>query len=383
MDFQKKNTIRKSSFILLYILVFLFVGCSKQSKEKRTDGTEIVFNYAKQIKAYRYPDHIKLDVLNPWDDSKILQTYFLVPKGKEFKTDQQGILIHTPLDKSVIYASVHCALLDEINAYSAIAGVCDLKYINMKKIHEDCQAGKIIDMGEAMNPDIEKIMDLRPDALFISPFENSGGHGRVEKLGIPIFECADYMENTSLGRAEWIKVYGMMFGKENEADSIFTEVENTYLSLCEKAKKAEKRPSVLYGLKNGSAWYVPGGACFIAQLIKDAGANYIFKEDNHSGSVPLSFETVFNKGCDAEFWLFTYNLNKDKTYQELKTDCKPYSYFKAFKDRNIYAVNTGAVPYYEETPYHPEKILKDMIFIFHPETLEKDDQLQYFSKLAE
>ncbi|MCB9018204.1 MAG: ABC transporter substrate-binding protein [Paludibacteraceae bacterium] len=386
MNKQKRDkTIRNLSILLSLFLPFLFTNCSKQKTDSNEGtGTEIKFTYAKQIKAFKYPDFTKVEVLNPWDSSKTLQTYYLIPQGREMKEEKrQGTVIRTPITKSVIYASVHCALISELNAYDAIAGVCDLKHIHLESIQEGCRTGKIADLGDGMNPDIEQIIDMRPEAMFISPFENSGGHGRIEKIGIPIFECADYMENTALGRAEWIKIYGMMFGREREADSIFKRVEAVYLFLHGKAIACQPHPSVIYGLKSGSAWYVPGGKCFISQMFADAGANYIFQDDKHNGSVPLSFETVFEKGCDADIWLFMYNRKKDMTYKDLREEHATYSQFRAFKKKQIYACNTGNIPFYEETPFHPELYLQDLINIFHPELRPKDYGLQYFSKLAE
>lgn len=141
-------------------------------------------------------------------------------------------------------------------------------------------------------------------------------------------------------------------------------------------------PSVISELKNGSAWYVPGGKSTSARIYADAGANYVFADDEHSGSVPLAFETVFDKGQNADFWLIKYNQAIDKTYKELEQDYAPYTGFRAFKERNIYGCNTGKVDFYEDSPFHPDRLLKDLIKIFHP-TLLEGYELKYFTKLAE
>ena len=216
----------------------------------------------------------------------------------------------------------------------------------------------------------------------LSPFENSGGYGRVEKLNIPIIECADYMETSVLGRAEWMRFYGMLFGKQAQGDSLFANVEKEYLSLKKQVVNALPKPSVICDLKSGSAWYMPGGKSTTAGFYADAGGEYILKNENHSGSVPLAFETVFDKGQNADFWLIKYNQPTNMTYRQLAKEYMPYSGFRAFKQHQVYGCNTNTVPFYEESPFHPDYLLKDLIKIFHP-TLFDGYQLRYFTKLAD
>ena len=273
-------------------------------------------------------------------------------------------------------------MLKDLGALNSIGGVCDLKYIKLPEIEEGCRNGTITDVGDGMNPNIERIIDLHPDAILLSPFENSGGYGRVEKLNVPIIECADYMETSSLGRAEWMRFYGLLFGKKAEADAMFASVERSYKDLQELVKPISFAPSVMCDLKTSSTWYTPGGNSTIARLYADAGANYIFREDTHSGSLPYPFEVIFEKGQQTDFWLIRYNQPIDKTYKELEKEFAPYAGFRAFKERNIYGCNTNRVPFYEETPFHPDWLLKDLIKIFHPSLLESYE-LRYYKKLSE
>ena len=240
----------------------------------------------------------------------------------------------------------------------------------MPEVIEGCRNGSIVDAGDGMNPDIEKIIDLHPDALMLSPFENSGGHGRVDKLNIPIIECADYMETSPLGRAEWMRFYGMLFGREAQADSLFAIVEEKYSELKQMvAAAATERPTLITDLKSGSAWYVPGGRSTTGQLYADAGAQYVFGDRNVSSSIPLSFEAVFERGQDAQLWLVRYNQPQEMTYEQMERDYAPYAGFRAFKERHIYGCNTAYVPFYEDFPFHPDLLLKDLIKIFHPSLL--------------
>lgn len=376
---------RISLFIHLLASVLLLSACGGGSKTASvcTAEREIPLRYAENLSLRATDDYVVARLRNPWDTTKVLHTYLLVDKDKPLPEGlPEGTPVRVPLSKAVVYSAVHCGLLQQIGAFGSIGGVCDLRYIKLPEVQEGCRNGTITDAGSGMNPDIEKIIDLHPDAIMLSPFENSGGYGRVEKLNTPIIECADYMETSALGRAEWMRFYGLLFGRAQEADSLFAEVEKNYNELKAMAAPASDAPSVISELKNGSAWYVPGGKSTFARLYADAGADYVFAGDGHSGSVPLAFETVFDKGQDADFWLIKYNQAVDKTYGELERDYAPYAGFRAFKERNIYGCNTGKVSFYEDSPFHPDRLLKDLIKIFHPSLLE-GYELNYFTKLAD
>ena len=374
-----------SVFITLWVTVLFLSACGGKSStvSGSAQGDSIPLHYSSNLSLIDYEDYIVAQLRNPWDTTKILHTYVLVDKKQPLPQElPQGTLVRTPLSKAVIYSSVHCSLLKDLGALNSIGGVCDLKYIKLPEIEEGCRNGTITDVGDVMNPNIERIIDLHPDAILLSPFENSGGYGRVEKLNVPIIECADYMETSSLGRAEWMRFYGLLFGKKTEADAMFASVERSYKDLQELVKPISFAPSVMCDLKTSSTWYTPGGNSTIARLYADAGANYIFREDTHSGSLPYPFEVIFEKGQQTDFWLIRYNQPIDKTYKELEKEFAPYAGFRAFKERNIYGCNTNRVPFYEETPFHPDWLLKDLIKIFHPSLLE-GYELRYYKKLSE
>lgn len=331
------------------------------------------------------------DVWNPWkedgskkekDDKVLLHRYVLVPSDGEVPENlPQGELIRTPLKKSVVYTSVHTSLFDELGNYDAIKGVCDKEYMYLDKIRKDVAEGKITDCGLGTNPDIERIIELNPDAILLSPFENAGTYGKLGKLGIPIIECADYMENSALGRAEWVRFYGMLIGKEKEADSLFNAVEADYNATKALVKNAKNRPTAITEKKYGSTWYVAGALSTVGGLLSDAGADYVFYDEKVSGSVPMAPEVVFDRAQQADIWMFKYNQAVDITSDQLAAEWGNYSKMKAFKQGNVYQCNLSLVPYYEETPFHPNILLKDYVKIFHPEVL-KDYQLRYYKRLT-
>lgn len=371
--------------LLCCSLLFVLSACrgGKQETVLPDCGDTISLRYADNLALVAYPDYTVATLRNPWDTLKTLHTYVLVPASRPLPARlPAGTVVRTPLRKAVVYSSVHCSLMDKLGVAGSIGGVCDLKYIKLPGVQDGCRRGVIADCGSGMNPDMEKIIDLHPDAILLSPFENSGGYGRIEKLDIPIIECADYMETSALGRAEWMRFYGLLFGAASRADSLFAEVDSCYGQLKRRAALSSVSLSIVSELKSGSAWYVPGGRSTTGRLFGDACGRYVFAEDRHSGSIPLSFETVFDKAGDADVWTIKYNRDRDMTYSDLAADYTGYTGFKAFKTRNIYGCNTAKVPFYEETPFRPDYLLADLIQILHPEIGDLGG-LRYFCKLNE
>lgn len=375
---MKKNT----GFLILVSLILLLAGCHRNKISETHEGKEIRFDYAKLIRVWECDGFKKMEIRNPWDTTCLLQTYLLVDKTKEIPANHpNGVVVRVPLEKSAVFTTVHCSLIEELGAVNSISGICELEYITNPNIISLTQSGKIVDFGSSMSPDIEKIITVSPDAILLSPFNNSGGHGGLDKLGIPIVECADYMESDPLGRAEWIKLYGMLFGKESEADSIFSKVTETYTQIEKEAQQETgSHPSLLYGLDNGGSWFIPGGKSYMAKMFASAGANYIFGETTHSGAEPFAFETVYDKGCNADIWLILGTEVADKTYKDLQR----FSNFKSYKEKRVYACNTTKTSFFDEIPFHPERLLKDLYIIFHSEKYgDVNEYLHYYRKLAE
>ena len=332
-------------------------------------GDTIRLKYARLLTMVRYADRTEVSIADPWNKGKTLHKYILMAENDENHGERdfpEGTVVETPLRRTVIGTSVHCGLLGQFGRMDAIAGVCDLQYVHLPEVQQRAREGKTVDCGSGLQPTVEKIISLKPDAIFLSPFQNSGGYGRVEDLGITIIEMADYMEPSALGRAEWMRFYGMLVGAEAEADSLFAEVERNYLALRQKAS-GNTHHSVLMDKLIGSVWYVPGGQSTLGRMLADAAIDYPWKDDTHSGSVALPFESVFQKALNADFWLFRYNSPHPITYDELLSEKSAYSEFKAMREYKAYGCNTATSTFYEDTPFHPDHLLRDFITIAHPE----------------
>ena len=362
---------------------------------------------------YQYAEAI---IANPWKAGTILHRYILIPKGEEgdktvamlAKRRSTGArcttdTVRTPVERSAVFIAPHCQLMYELGCQQAIRGVCDLDYINIPDVKKRAALSgntsaqnPIVNCGSSMAPDIERIIALKPEAILLSPFENSGGYGKLDKLHIPIIEAADYMESSPLGRAEWMKFYGMLFGNEEgrvkreegksngisgscepKADSLFAKIEKEYLSLKAQAAGYRKGLSILTERKTGNVWYVPGGQSTIGILLKDANARYIFEGDQHSGSLAMSPEQILAKGKQVDVWAFKYFGGAPLSQAQLLQEYDGYKALAAFNRGNIYQVDTSTVPYFELTSFHPELLLREFIILAHGERFGK---LRFYKK---
>jgi len=353
---------RKVSFILLAALL---LGACKGGTQFQSEGG--IMKLASHITVHETPHSYHVRIANPWKKGNLLHTYtFTDSLPTDYKFSRADNTVHVPLKRVVVMTNSLAHLMVELGVEDCIAGVCEPEYISDTLIRARLDDGTIADCGNSMYPTVEKIMELHPDAIMVSPFEQTG-YGQLEKLGIPLLECADYMETSPLSRAEWIRFYGRLFGASACADSLYDKVSLDYNRLKESASKTVSRPKVMLDTRSGSAWYVAGGGSTIGRMIADAGAEYIFSDNENSGSVPLSFETVFEKAQDADVWLLKNSSSVPLTYSLLESDFKSYSSFKPFKERNIWVCNVNEVPYFELSSFHPEILLRDFISIFHPE----------------
>lgn len=382
------------------LVVLLVVACQGGKTASGEGGDTLQMKYAELLTIVKHNDGAYTEAIieNPWKKGTTLHKYILVPKGKEgdetvarLKDDirenatlQMGShcdIVRTPLESNVVFTAPHCQLMYELGCKNAITGVCDKDYINIPDIKERVKLsdGKastsdtdkvIIDCGSSMQPDMERIIALKPEGLLISPFENSGGYGKLDKLNIPIIETADYMETSPLGRAEWMKFYGLLFKSEERSDSLFSSIEKEYLALKAEAAKLPQGLSILTERKMGSVWYVPGGKSTMGILLKDANAKYIFADDTHSGSLAYGPERILSKGTQVDVWAFKYFGGKALSKNDLLAEYEGYKVLKAFNSNSIYQVDTSTQPYFELTSFHPEILLREFIILAHPKATQ-------------
>ena len=346
------------------------------------EGDTIPLTYARNLTLIKGDGYVKAELRNPWDTTKNLHTYIMIPDSLPIPENlPEGTVVRTPLKNSIVYSSVHQSLIDELGALEAISGVMDVSYVRDRKMLQKIEAGEVEDCGSNTVPNLERIVKMNPDGILISPYEDSGSYGKLGQLGIPLIECADYMEYTPLGRAEWIKFYGLLYGKSQEADLIFQNTEKEYNSLKNRAANLSAKPKVLTDLLYGQSWSMPGAESSMGIFIIDAGGVNPFTDYKGKSNVQVSAEQVLHKMGDADIWLLRYWQDSEKTKKELADDNPVYSHFKPFNEDKIWGCNTKDVAFYEDVPFHPQWLLAELITLFHPEVDSINVSKRFFTPL--
>lgn len=376
----------KKTLILVFTIMTLSLlpSCGGGNASHSGEGDKITMRHARNISMEELGDSVTLVTLrNPWDTTRTMARYALIPRGKEApKSLPEGtVTLNIPLERSVVYSGVHVALIDELGAMDAINGVCDAAYINDVNAKSAIASGKIADCGNNQSPNIERIVSLRPQVILLSPYEKTDEAARFARTGISVVETADYMEPTPLGRAEWMRFYGRLYGKGEIADSIFASIEKRYDEIRERAAKAKTKPRVLFDRIYSGAWDVPTSQSVTGRLIKDAGGLNPFEMRLESGSAHLTAEEVLYKAGNADIWLIRHFESSVLSLSRLKADDPIYSKFKAFKTGNVYGANTLEHPLFEDCAFHPQLVLEEMVRLLHPELTAPGDTLRYYRKL--
>lgn len=368
--------------LALLLIVGLSLGCGRQASRPERGGEAMTMRYSKLLSIDDEGGVYRVRIHDPWGDSvKLLHEYLLVPREAEVPAVAEDVtVVRVPLERSLVYSAVHTGAIAELTGgVGAVAGVCDPQYFTDSAMLAGIAGGAIADCGNSMSPTLERVIDLSPDAILLSPYQNAN-YGEITKIGIPIVECADYMENTPLGRAEWIRFYGLLYGERERADSIFAAVESRYKELANKASSVSNKPKVITENVINGIWYVPGGDSYMAHMLADAGADYPWADNASSGSLQMDFAQVYDKAHDARYWLIkTFD---HVTLASLKASFPLNDKMDAYSNGGVYACNTAASPLFTEFPYHPELLLHDFIMIFHPE-LGLQGELRYYHQVSD
>ena len=284
----------------------------------------------------------------------------------------------------MVTSTTHIPMVELLNEETAIIGFPYSKYVSSEKTRILIDAGKITEIGKENSLNTEILLDLQPE-LVVGYSVSSADKSltTIKKAGINVIYNGDWLEETPLGRAEWIKFFGVLFDKEKQADSIFGIIEDNYLAAKNIALKSTLKPTILSGaIMSKDIWNLPAGESFVSQFLKDANLDYLWKDSKGKGSLSLSFESVFDKGKNADFWIAPgYFSSKEQLLQSNQL----YTKFKSFKEDNIYTPSTkkgktGGVIYYELASTRPDLVLKDIIKITNPDLLP-DYKFVFFEKM--
>lgn len=370
---------------LVSILVFFIFSISCKKGVEKVDQeieSKSTIKYAKGFDIVDSEGTKKLIIKAAYQNSDEIFEYLI--KNRNNKENGLKNTIFTPIQKIVVTSTTHIPMVELLNEESSIVGFPYSKYISSEKTRVLIDAGKITEIGKENSLNTEILLDLQPE-LVVGYSVSSADKSltTIKKAGINVIYNGDWLEETPLGRAEWIKFFGVLFDKEQEADSIFNVIETNYLKAKNIALQSTKKPTVLSGaIMSKDIWNLPAGDSFVAQFLKDANIDYLWKNSEGKGSLSLSFESVFDKGKDADFWIAPgYFSSKE---QLLKSN-QLYTKFKSFKENNVYSPaikkgKTGGVIYYELASTRPDLVLKDIIKITNPELLP-DYEFVFFEKM--
>ena len=370
-------------FILLAFLVL--ISCNQKVKtEVSTDALNNSIKHAKGFDIQYINGNIKLTIKTPYPNSNQHFEYLLVQENFDISTLPVSTnIIKIPVKKIVVTSTTHIPMLELLGEEQALVGFPNTKYVSSKKTRKLIDSGVIQELGMDASLNTEILIDLEPDVV-IGFSMNAGNKSfqTIERANIPVIINGDWLEETPLGRAEWLKLFGILFGKESLADSIFLNIENEYNKVKKTASQTATKPTILSGAMFKDVWNLPAGESFVSQFLKDANTNYLWKHTKGKGSLQLNFENVLDKAQNAAIWIAPGYF---ETKEQMLNSSPHYAEFDAFNKNNIYTFatkkgETGGVIYFELAPARPDLVLKDIIKITHPE-LFTEDKFTFFDKM--
>ena len=339
--------------------------------EKKLDIRHAKGFWLEQKQGYRL-----LHIKDPQSTNSTEYIFALRQRGTQPGIPAHMEIIDLPVTSLICMTSLQLSNFIRLEATDKVTGISSTRFLTNPIIKQQLAEGKTKKIGIEGNFDPEIIMNLDPGIILISPFKQ-GGYDAMKEVDIPLVPHLGYKETTPLGQAEWIKFAGLLIGQEEKAGQIFTDIENRYNALKTLTDTVKHRPVVLSGEIHGGNWYAVGGQSFLAQIFKDAGADYFLKDDPHSGGVNLDFETVYNLSDNADYWRILNSFPGTYSYRNLKSQDERYADFKAFRQKGIIYCNMREKAYYEKMPMEPDLLLSDFIKVFHPNLLPEYQPVFY------
>jgi iron complex transport system substrate-binding protein len=367
----------KSNFLLVFAcsLFFILSGC-KQINEKKSASFSASANnvkYAKGLEIYKYDGYSIMKITKPWPEATSGFTYILKEKNGIIPDSLKKFpIISVPIQSIVVTSTTHIPSLEMLGVENTLLGFPSTNFISSVKTRKRIDAGKVREVGINESLNTEVLIDMKPDVIVSFGINNSNPTiDNLQKSGLNVLINGDWTEQSPLGKAEWIKFFGALYGLDAKANSLFNTIENNYKNALALAEKTTQKPTVLSGAMFQNQWYVPQGESWVSVFLKDAQSDYLWKDTKGFGSLSLPFETILDKAQNATFWIAPGDFSSLKQM----SDSNPhYAEFSSFKNKKVYsyAINKGAkggIVYFELASARPDLVLKDLIKIFHPELL--------------
>lgn len=336
--------------------------------------------------AVKYHNSYKVvTVAMPWPGAEEAQQYVLVQCGAP---TPEGVdtaqVIEVPVQSIATMSTTYLPFLDAYGVLDRLVAVDDVTYVNNPTVLAMAEAGDLAQIGYGAGVNVEQLLDLAPDVVMTygSGAPEYDAHPVLLNAGLQVVLNAEWLADSPLARAEWGKFIALFFNKEAAAETFFAETVTRYDDLTAQAAAVENKPTVFTDSEYQGTWYVAGGQSFTAQLLADAGAEYLWADNESTASIPLAFETVFDVAANADDWI---NVGFVNSLAEMQGADERYTEFAAFQQGNVWNNNkrqnaNGGNDYYESAVAHPDDVLADLIAIFHPELLP-DHAFVYYQPL--
>ena len=384
-----KTLLKKIAFV--GVLLICTLSCKEKSvpvNEEKSSRTSQL-KYAKGFTIENYTNLTVLKVNSPWPNTTKPLKYALIPKEKmavmTINRDEFDAIIAVPIEKIVVTSTTHIPALEALNEETKLIGFPDTQYVSSKKTRRLIDEGHVAELGSNETLNVESVINLQPELVIGFGINGqNAAYKTIQNSNIPVVFNGDWTEENPLGKAEWIKFFALFFQKEKVAENIFSEIEENYISAKNLADKANKKPTVMAGAMYKDIWYLPGGNSWAAQFLKDANAQYLWEETDESGSLSLGWEVVLNTAKNADYWIGSSQFTGYKEMQKANTH---YTKFDAFSQKKIHTFAntkgaTGGLLFYELAPQRPDLVLKDLIYILHPE-LRTDYEPVFYTPLKD
>ena len=373
----------RTTLTLILGLLF-FSGCKQNVGPESKSDVQNSVRHANGLVIHKYNGYSVVKVRDPWPNASQQFTYVLAQQNAVIPDSLQSFTtIPVPVKKVIVTSTTHIPSLEMLGVQNSLVGFPNTEYISSESVRLRVDSGHVKEVGSTQNLNTEIIIDLAPNVIVAHGIDNNNpALDNMNNSGLHVMMNGDWNENTALGKAEWIKFFGVLYGREKQADSIFDKIEKEYNSTLALAKKAASKPKVLSGAIYQSKWYLPQGESWGALLIAQAGGDYLWKDTKGTGSLSLPFETVLDKAQHADVWI---GPGQYTSFSQMAADNRHYTQFAAFKNRSIYSYSskkgkTGGIIYFELAPNRPDLVIKDLVKILHPELLP-GHQLYFFEKL--
>jgi iron complex transport system substrate-binding protein len=371
------------------LLLFGFNSCNpgaNKTPNSTNKSTLMPVSYARGFKIEIFSNYKKLTVLSPWQNSQgISFEYYLVPQNKEIPDELTGKeIIRTPVKKVICLSTSHVGFLSVLNVTNSIKGISGPGFVLDTTVQKAINNKSIIDVGYDTGLNYEIILGLTPDLIMAYSIggEITGTINKLKDLNLNVVLIGEYLEESPLAKAEWIKFVGALYNKEKEAFEYFGWIENNYNAAKKNVSKVKFRPLVLTGLPFKDAWWMAGGKSNLARLIADAGGEYLWKDNQSKDAFVVSIEDVIMRAAKAEYWINCGNVNSIS--ELLATDSRfnafPQVTKKTIYNNNLVVSKGGGNDYWERGVVRPDLILSDLVKIFHPE-IEGGQTFNFYKKI--